>query len=421
VEEEKLNIAMFSIHSCPVGELGTKDTGGMNVYIRELASELGNRKHRVDIYTRIHDPNDPQVIHLNENVRVVHLKAGKNGYMHKLAIYPYLEDFTGALEDFIAREGLRYDLVHSHYWLSGQAGRWAQARWDVPHMLMFHTLGAVKNSTGVGEQEPLLRIATEKQLIADCHRIIAATQREKTEMMRYYGADPEKIAVVPCGVNLDRFRPVQKAYARKQLGFDYNERIVLYVGRFSPLKGIDRLLKAMTHLRQQKRLRLVIIGGDGQTAPDSIELQRLSSELGIKHMIRFAGRIEQDDLPPYYSAADLLVVPSYHESFGLVALESLACGTPVIATEVGAMDSIICEGKTGFIVADPKPPALAGAIGNFISKQHANMESVYTIRESVRKFSWSYVADAMIDEYWSMLNYYDVSNLRNASSKVALL
>lgn len=421
MEEEKLNIAIFSIHSCPVGELGTKDTGGMNVYIRELASELGNREHRVDIYTRIHDPNDPLVIHLNENVRVVHLKAGKNGYMHKLAIYPYLEDFTGALEDFIAREGLRYDLVHSHYWLSGQAGRWAQARWDVPHMLMFHTLGAVKNSTGVGEQEPLLRIATEKQLIADCHCIIAATQREKTEMMRYYGADPEKIAVVPCGVNLDRFRPVKKAYARKQLGFDYNERIVLYVGRFSPLKGIDRLLKAMTHLRQQKRLRLIIIGGDGQTAPDSIELQRLSSELGIKHMIRFAGRIEQDDLPPYYSASDLLVVPSYHESFGLVALESLACGTPVIATEVGAMDSIICEGQTGFIVADPKPPALAKAIGNFISKQHANMESVHTIRESVRKFSWSYVADAMIDEYWSMLNYYDVSNLRNASSKAALL
>ena len=209
MEEEKLNIAMFSIHSCPVGELGTKDTGGMNVYIRELASELGNRGHRVDIYTRIHDPNDHQVIHLNENVSVIHLKAGKNGYMHKLAIYPYLGDFSGALEDFIARQSLQYDLIHSNYWLSGQAGRWAQTCWDVPHLLMFHTLGGVKNNIGVGEQEPLLRIATEKQLIADGHRIIAATQREKTEMMRYYGADPEKITVVPCGVNLNRFRPVK--------------------------------------------------------------------------------------------------------------------------------------------------------------------------------------------------------------------
>ena len=421
MEEEKLNIAMFSIHSCPVGELGTKDTGGMNVYIRELASELGNREHRVDIYTRIHDPNDPQVIHLNENVRVIHLKAGKNGYMHKLAIYPYLEDFTGALEDFTAREGLQYDLIHSHYWLSGQVGRWAQTRWDVPHMLMFHTLGAVKNTTGVGEQEPLLRIATEKQLMADCHCIMAATQREKSEMMRYYGADPAKIAVVPCGVNLDRFRPVKKADARKQLGFDDNESIVLYVGRFSPLKGIDRLLKAMTRLRQQKRLRLVIIGGDGRTAPDSIELQRLSSELGIQHLVRFAGRIEQDDLPPYYSAADLLVVPSYHESFGLVALESLACGTPVIATAVGALDSIILEGKTGCIVADPKPPVFAKAIGDFISKHKNNMESAHAIRESVRKFSWTYVADAMIDEYWRILNCYDASNLGNTSSKAALL
>ncbi|MFV9646934.1 MAG: glycosyltransferase, partial [Desulfobacterales bacterium] len=306
MEEEKLNVAMFSIHSCPVGELGTKDTGGMNVYIRELAGELGNRGHRVDIYTRVHDPNDPQVIHLNENARVIHLRAGKNGYMHKVAIYPYLDDFTGTLENFILRENLHYDLIHSHYWLSGQVGRWAQARWNVPHMLMFHTLGAVKNTTGVGKEEPLLRITTERQIVQNCHRIIAATEREKSELMRFYGAESEKMNVVPCGVNMEVFQPVDKGSARRQLGFSDDEKIVLYVGRFAALKGIDRLLKAMTHLRHHKGLKLVIIGGDGHGAPEFEALQRLSSELGINDMISFIGRIEQGDLPPYYSAADLL-------------------------------------------------------------------------------------------------------------------
>lgn len=421
MEEKKLNVAMFSVHSCPVGELGTKDTGGMNVYIRELAGELGNRGHRVDIYTRVHDPSDPQVIHLNENARVIHLCAGKNGDMHKLAIYPYLDDFTDALENFMLWESLHYDLIHSHYWLSGQVGRWAQTRWNVPHMLMFHTLGAVKNATGVGEEEPLLRIATERQLVQHCHRIIAATEREKSELMRFYGAEPEKMSVVPCGVNMEIFQPVNKKCARRQLGFADDEKIVLYVGRFAALKGIDRLLKAMTHLRHHNRLKLVIIGGDGHGGPECKAFQRLSSELGINDMISFIGRIEQDNLPPYYSAADLLAVPSYHESFGLVALEALACGTPVVATDVGAMDSFICRGKTGCVVASPEPDAFAKALDGFISNHHDKTESVDTIRKSISKFNWSYVADAMIYEYRNLLGHHEFSGISDLTSKASFL
>jgi D-inositol-3-phosphate glycosyltransferase len=409
VENDKLTIAMFSIHSCPVGELGSKDTGGMNVYIRELAGELGNRGHRVDIFTRIHDPDDPQVIHLNENVRVIHLKAGINGYLHKLAIYPYLGNFRGALAEFIEHEDLQYDLIHSHYWLSGQVGSWAQSRWDIPHMVMFHTLGAVKDTTAVGEPEPELRITTERQLVESCHRIIAATQREKSELMQYYEGEPQKISVVPCGVNMDLFQPLQNPDIRKKLGFGDDQKTILFVGRFDALKGIDRLLKAMAHLRDHRGLKLVIIGGDGQNAPELKKFQDLSLELGITDKISFIGRVEQDDLPQYYSAADLLAVPSYHESFGLVALEALACGTPVVATEVGAMDRIIRKGKTGCVVADPEPEALAKAIANFISKPPAELESAGAIRESVRKYSWLYVADAMIDQYRSLLDQYKFS------------
>jgi D-inositol-3-phosphate glycosyltransferase len=403
---------MFSIHSCPVGELGTKDTGGMNVYVRELASQLGQRGHHIDIYTRVHDPKDPQVIRINDNARVIHLKAGINGHMQKLDIFPYLDDFSGALKDFVDRNGLQYDLIHSHYWISGQVGRWAQRRWNIPHMMMFHTLGAVKNTTGVGSKEPLLRIKTERQLVAHCHRIIAATARERAELKRFYNGEPQKISVVPCGVNLDLFRPVDKTDARKRLGFREEEKIILYVGRFAAIKGIDRLLKAMTHLGDLQDLKLVIIGGDGSGAPESIEFQRLSSKLDINNKIFFAGRLEQEELPQYYSAADLLALPSYHESFGLVALEALACGTPVIATEVGAMDSAISQGKTGCVVADSKPSAFARAIREFVSKPPGKIEFVDSIRDSVRQFNWPEIADAMIAEYQSLLADYKFLNMK---------
>jgi len=402
-EAEKLRIAMLSIHSCPIGELGTKDTGGMNVYIRELAREVGSRGHRVDIYTRIHDPKDSQIIELDENVRLIHLKAGDDREIPKLAIYPHLTDFFLALEDFREGEGLQYDLVHSHYWLSGLVGKRAQERWHVPHFVMFHTLGVVKNYTGVGEEEPELRIDTEKQLVKTCDRIIAATEREKEELMGYYDALPETIEVIPCGVNLDLFRPVDKATARQELGLDQEEGIVLYVGRFATLKGIDRLLAAMAYLQQDQGIRLIIIGGDGHDQPEDRELRGLSEELGIQDAVTFAGRIEQEELPPYYSAADLFVLPSYHESFGLVVLESLACGTPVVATKVGAMESIVREGETGYVMPDNAPRSLADKIGAFLLEPQTEVGSAGSIRTSVVKYSWSNIADAMIEGYETML------------------
>jgi D-inositol-3-phosphate glycosyltransferase len=265
----------------------------------------------------------------------------------------------------------------------------------------------------------LLRIKTEKQLVAHCDRIIAATAREKTELTRFYSAESQKMRVVPCGVNMDLFQPVEKAYARKCLGFKDNEKIILYVGRFAALKGIDRLLKAMTHLRDLPDLKLVIIGGDGDSAPQYIEFKRLAAELDVNDKIVFAGRLEQNELPQYYGAADLLAVPSYHESFGLVALEALACGTPVVATEVGAMESVICEGKSGRVVADSRPSSFAEAIRNFVSKPLSEMESAASIRASVCQFNWSDIADTMIAEYESMLAEYHHLNMQKTSSAAA--
>jgi D-inositol-3-phosphate glycosyltransferase len=397
LKAEKLRIAMLSVHSSPMGELGTKDTGGMSVYVRELAQELGNRGHLVDIYTRLNGSRQKQLVHLYENVRLVHLKAGKNGEMNKLALYGHLDEFFRELESFRTRESIHYDLVHSHYWLSARVGKWAQERWEVPHVFMFHTISAVKNSTVGSEREPGLRTATEKHLARNCDRLLVATKNERSHLIRHYGASPETIGVVPCGVNLDLFRPGDRAKAREKLGFSRDESIVLFVGRFAPLKGIDRLMEAACYLQHHQRLRLVIVGGDGSNAPEFQGLKELSRNLGIQDGVTFVGRIAQDKLPPYYNAADVLVVPSYYESFGLVALEALASGTPVVATKVGAMESILREGVTGHVVSNGSPRLLAKGIEKFISG--SNGLSAREMRASVLRFSWANVASAMIDQY----------------------
>jgi D-inositol-3-phosphate glycosyltransferase len=412
---------MLSIHSSPIGELGTKNTGGMSVYIRELARHLGTFGHRVDIYTRLNGTPHNQIIDLYDNVRLIHLSAGSNSYVHKLALYYYLSDFLRALERFRNQQNLHYDLIHSHYWLSGRLGNWVQDHWNIPHIVMFHTLGLVKNIAGVADREPDLRIATEKKLTRSCQRILAPTDRERENLVRYYNAPVEKIGVVPCGVNLDLFRPMDKALARERLGFSADGPIVLYVGRFDPIKGIDRLLGAMAYLKHHQRLRLVIIGGDGPDTAEYRHLRLTSLKLGIQNAVSFVGRVEQKNLPPYYSAADVLVVPSYYESFGLVGLESLACGTPVVATDVGAMRSIVRDGETGRIVADATPRSLAQAVGTFLTGSGFKKLSADMIRTSVLKFGWSNVAAAVINEYGALFRKINFEDFRNCSATTCSL
>ncbi len=397
IRDGQLRIAMLSAHSCPVGKLGAKDTGGMSVYVLELARELGKCGHLVDIYTRVHDPKDKQIYELGHNIRLIHLKAGRNGEMHKLAVYPHLPDFAGKLENFRERNRLKYDLVYSHYWLSAWVGRFLQGWWDVPHIIMFHTLGAIKNAIGIGEAEPELRIETERYLVKNCHRIIAATGKEKEDLILHYGALPETISVIPCGVNLDLFQPVDREAARQQLGLNGNKNI-LFVGRLEPLKGIDKLLMAMTYLENREGTRLLVIGGDGNSQYEIERLQRLSRELHIQDSVIFLGLIKQEKLPLYYSAADVCVVPSYYESFGLVALESLACGTPVVATDVGSAKRVIRQGETGYVVADNFPYRLAQKISLLLSKPEIGAESIGLMRASVARFSWSRIAERMVRE-----------------------
>jgi D-inositol-3-phosphate glycosyltransferase len=267
---------------------------------------------------------------------------------------------------------------------------------------MLHTLGEVKNRTGVGRPEPELRIAAEKELVNTCHRILAPTDREKDSLVRYYGACGQKIGVVPCGVNLDLFHPQEKQAARKLLGFDPDDIILLYVGRFEPLKGIDRLLEAMSHLKGHRRLRLVLVGGDGDEAAESQFLRQKAINLGIEEKVLFAGRVDQKHLPPYYSSADVLVISSHYESFGLVGLEALACGRPVVSTPVGAMESLIQQSQAGHVVGDTRPRSLARGIQSIITHSTPPAEE---IRKSVLEYSWSNVASAILKEYETAIRH----------------
>ncbi len=400
--ERSLRIAMLSAHSCPVGKLGTRDTGGMSVYVKELARELGKLGHQVDVYTRVHDPVDRVIYELGQNARLIHLRAGEDEEIHKLAVYPHLPDFARRLEDFRKSNDLHYDLVYSHYWLSAWVGKRLQKWWRVPHLVMFHTLGAVKNAVGVGAKEPELRIKTERSIISSCQRIIAATEEEKEDLVRHYDASAEKVRVIPCGVNLDIFRPIDKVVAKNQIGLNGNKTII-FVGRIEPLKGIDRLMMAMSHLQNGRRPRLLIIGGGENSRQEIERLWRLAGKLQISDAIDFLGLIKQSDLPLFYSAADVCVVPSYYESFGLVALESIACGTPVVATKVGGAANIIRHAETGYLVEDNEPSRLADKIRLALSRSENGTHLAQVMRASLAPFGWPNIAGIVAQECLALL------------------
>lgn len=394
-----LNIAVLSIHSSPIGDLGTQDTGGMSVYVREVAQALGRLGHRIDIFTQHNSGKQDQVIDLYANVRLIHLSGGANGNIDKSDLYEYLPNLLFDLKSFQGRQSVAYDVIHSHYWLSGVLGAMIQEWWHVPHFVTYHTLGVVKNRVSPTEKESEVRLAHEKRLANVCDGIVVPSANEKEYLIQYYDASRDKIWVIPCGVNLERFKPVDKAAARRQLAFSNEAIIFLYVGRYSPVKGLDHLFKALSYLEHLDSLRLVLVGGDGEHSRMYEHLQSVAKSLNIQHLLVFAGRIHQEILPVYYSAADVLVVPSHYESFGLVALEAMACGTPVVATSVGAMKTIIQDGLTGYVADNLDARHFAQLMEAIVLKQLQGDLSPAEIRASVTELTWARSASLLLEAY----------------------
>jgi D-inositol-3-phosphate glycosyltransferase len=406
-----IRIAILSVHTCPLAMLGGKSTGGMNVYVRELSRVLGRRGYAVDVFTRCESTVHPQIMPLGPNARVIHVCAGPQEHQDKSQLFGYLPEFTANLLDFALSEGVQYDLIHSHYWLSGWVARELQKAWHVPVIQMFHTLGEMKNRVARPDEqlEHGRRIETEREIMRFADRIVAATELDQEQMVTLYGADPEKMRTIPCGVDLTKFHPHDRNQARREIGLDPEIKTVLFVGRMEPLKGIDDLLQAIAHIIHDhdmpcNGLSLILIGGSAEDSPEAISsemanLIRMRDELGLHEMATFVGAQGQDVLPYYYSAADVVVMPSHYESFGLVALEAMACGTPVVASDVGGLSYTVEDGVTGFLVPQRNPLALADRICDILNDELFRDQLGRQALDVARRYSWEQVADQIVGIY----------------------
>lgn len=394
-------LAILSFHGCPVARLGEKDTGGMNVYVLQLAREFARKGVKVDVFTRYHDPEDPKVVELEDGARVIHLNAGSH-QAAKEDLFDYIPEFLSELYSFQRTEGASYDLVHSHYWLSGRVGMTLSRTWGVPHVATFHTLARTKTRARVGEREPERRVAVESLVMRDADAIVVSTEEEKQDVVRLYDALPHKIEVIPAGVNLDTFRPVDQRTAKSRVGIR-EQQVILYVGRIEPLKGIDVLLRAAALLEQSYDTRVMIVGGNPGNDAEMDRLQALTVELGIEEQVTFTGAIEQNRLPDYYSAADVFVLPSYSESFGLAALEAMACGTPVIVSRVGGLKTFIDGGETGYLIPWRCPESFAQRLEMLLANPNLKRTMGKAARAKALQMGWEQSADRMLEFYASLM------------------
>jgi D-inositol-3-phosphate glycosyltransferase len=396
--------------------LGGKKTGGMNVYVRDLSRTLGRLGVHVDVFTRSQDDCVPMVNHdLGERARVIHIPAGPQAPIPVAEIGDYLDEFVDGTVAFAAAEGLQYDIIHSHYWLSGLVAKKLVERWgDIPIIHMFHTLGHMKNRIALdaSERAPQERLDGESQVMEIANRIIAATPAESAQLNWLYGADMSKVIVIPPGVDLDRFHPLDMKEAKRKVGIPCGDKNIMFAGRIEPLKGIDTLIQAMALIRQRypslmENTCVAIIGGDPWSDNPDAEMARLQAmqrELGTEDIVAFLGAKDQDILPYYYAAAELVVMPSHYESFGMVALEAMAMGRPVIASEVGGLAFLIKDGVNGFHVPTRDPEALAERIFELLTNEPCREDMGRAARENAKRFDWTIIARQVLSAYTDMVN-----------------
>ncbi|GIV68419.1 glycosyltransferase [Caldilinea sp.] len=415
---EPLRVAMLSYHTCPLAMLGGKKTGGMNVYVRDLSRALAKKGITVDVFTRSQDDCAPRVVHdLGPGARVMHIPAGPERPIPVSETERYLDEFVANILDFAEREGLRYDVLHSHYWLSGVAAEALSRAWGgTPIVQMFHTLGHMKNQIArdPSERASQSRLDGETQVVRIADRIIAPTPAEVEQLVRLYGAAREKIVVAPPGVDLAHFHPIPQLQAKQMIGIPPQRKNILFAGRIEPLKGIDTLLEAIALLKERRIADLsetcvTIIGGNpwADTLDEEMErLQRMSLELGLDDLVAFAGARDQNILPYYYAAAEMVVMPSHYESFGMVALEAMAMGTPVIASEVGGLAYVVCDGYNGFLVPRRDAQALAHRIADLLNDRLLRERLSRNAVHYARDYDWAIIAERIAAVYEETLAHH---------------
>ena len=402
-------IALISDHADPAAEVVKQDVGGQNVYVRNVGEALAKLGWQVDMFTRKANPNEPKIVQHSPYCRTIRLTAGPEEFIPKNDLFPYMPEFLEAFLKFQSKEGTNYPLVHTNYWLSGWVGLQLQELRNIQLVHTHHSLGTVKYQTA-GYQPPIgeTRLAMEKQILEQANCVVATSPQEQ-EALRKLVSEQGEIQVISGGTDISNFRLLSKTEARLKLGFNQTEHIVLYVGRFDPRKGVETLLQACakSQVKSQGNFRLVIAGGEDPHSEGDREEERiklLTQELELTENILFTGRLDHDILPFYYAAADVCVVPSYYEPFGLVAIEAMACGTPVVASNVGGLKFTVIPEETGLLVPPHDIDAFAAAIDRILTDdlwaRKMRKQASLRVRQN---FSWAWVAGQLSDLYRCLL------------------
>jgi D-inositol-3-phosphate glycosyltransferase len=400
-------VATLSVHTSPLDQPGGGDAGGLNVYVVEVSRRLAELGVEVEVFTRATSSDLPPQVELAPGVLVRHVSAGPYEGLAKEELPAQLCAFAaGVLRAEAQREPGWYDVIHSHYWLSGQVGWLARERWGVPLVHSAHTLAKVKNALlAAGDQpEPRYRVIGEEQVVAEADRLVASSRAEAAQLGELYGAAPDRVEVIPPGVDLELFRPGPASAARARLGIAPDAHVLAFVGRIQPLKAPDILLRAAALLAADPELRarllVLVVGapsGSGLAEPES--LKRLAGQLGIGELVRFLPPVPAAELADVYRAADVTVVPSYNESFGLVALESQACGTPVVAARVGGLPTAVAAGVSGVLVDGHQPAGYATALEPLLRQPEYHGFLAAGSRGHAERFSWDAAAQRLLDTY----------------------
>lgn len=397
-----MKICTISFHSCPYSSLGGNGSGGMSVYLRELTSALVDFPEvRVDIHTRARDTICVEAKDISPQIRVVQLKGGPERPIDRKKLYEFIPEFAENLIDYIHRKKEDYDVVHSHYWLSGLAGGYIKHELGLPFVHTYHTLGFLKRRA-LGQKEHKNRIQSERHLAHISDLIISPSSEERNSLVEEYGISPAKVEVVYPGVNPRHFYPGRNVTIRNKIKCHKDDTVLLYVGRIEPVKGLSVVIDALRLIKENspflsEKVKLLIIGGGEKDKEFSAneEVSRMKREIdrhGLKDKVIFLGSVDHYHLRKYYSAADALVVPSLYESFGLVTVEALACGTPVLVSQIGEMKSIVREGKNGYSFRPDDPASLWQSIEE-LSNHGNGLWSRASIREDiVQRFSWDNMA-----------------------------
>ena len=399
-------VAVLSVHTSPLEQPGTGDAGGMNVYVLQTALRIAQRGTEVEIFTRATSSAAPPVVRAAPGVLVRNVVAGPFEGLDKNELPAQLCALTaGVLRAEARQEQGYYDLVHSHYWLSGQVGWLARDRWSVPLVHTAHTLARVKNAAlAEGDApEPKVREIGDQQVVDEADRLVANTPSEAEQLVRLYGADPGRVDTIAPGADLDRFRTGDRAASRARLGIAPDEAVLTFVGRIQPLKAPDVLLRAAAELRARtpgRRLRVLVVGGPSGSGLDQpAALVGLAASLGITDVVTFLPPQPPAELVHVYRASDVVAVPSHSESFGLVALEAQACGTPVVAADVGGLGVAVADGVTGLLVGTHRTVDWADALGRLVDAPTLRERLAVAAPGHAARFSWDRTADALLDTY----------------------